>query len=115
MRSHYPAILLAVVLGGCSNNVYTSCHWPDESAVILNLRVPSDAEHLVRDVALASANLALRRNGFDSVMSDGLQAPFERVVVRSSAWHRSFGASRSAWRHACRSGGRAAANRRSWS
>lgn len=53
MRSHYPAILLSVFLGGCSNNVNTSCHWPDESAVILNLRVPCDAEHLVRDVALA--------------------------------------------------------------
>lgn len=48
-----PAILLSLFLAGCSNNLNTSCQWPDESAAILNPRVPSDAEHIVRDVELA--------------------------------------------------------------
>ena len=47
------AILLSVFLGGCSNNLNTSCLWPDESAVTFALRSPADAEHVVRDVELA--------------------------------------------------------------
>ena len=53
MRVHCWTILLPVLLAGCNNDLNTSCRWPVESAVTLDPRVPSDAEHLVRDVELA--------------------------------------------------------------